>query len=389
MLRINYPEEVESFHKDYLDILKTDQLQPKFDDFNNQLQALITDQPQYEQLQCLSLREILIGSFDNLCEWSFLINEALDGHNSLVETLKDIFNYSVATEKESERLPQRDGYIASFFKKNSKALNLSTCYFCNINYINAFVDRDDYADFLGFIKNASIRELKQLNGIGDTYANKILDHRDNVQKIEDLPISQKLTDKIVKSYHDAIPDKKHFTLDHLLDKATHPLLALSLYNFVPSCYSCNSQFKKSEQWITECVLSFLSPTSPTFDFPEKVKFKLFFTPTIGHNIRTVDDFCVRLHVPKNNQHRENYEAYQRAFKISARYAYHKNLSLDLITKKARYSESQLAEISKIVGQPINQVTKDIFGANLFEGNLEDIPFTKFLRDIARDIELIE
>ena len=33
------------------------------------------------------------------------------------------------------------------------------------------------------------------------------------------------------------------TLDHYYDKASYPHLALSLYNLIPSCYSCNSSLK--------------------------------------------------------------------------------------------------------------------------------------------------
>ena len=35
------------------------------------------------------------------------------------------------------------------------------------------------------------------------------------------------------------------TLDHFLDKDKHPYFAISIYNLIPSCYNCNSSFKKS------------------------------------------------------------------------------------------------------------------------------------------------
>lgn len=39
-------------------------------------------------------------------------------------------------------------------------------------------------------------------------------------------------------------DKASFSaIDHVLPKGDYPLLALSLYNLVPACYRCNSQFK--------------------------------------------------------------------------------------------------------------------------------------------------
>lgn len=38
------------------------------------------------------------------------------------------------------------------------------------------------------------------------------------------------------------------TLDHFFDKANHPLLALSLYNLIPSCSLCNSYLKGSKEF---------------------------------------------------------------------------------------------------------------------------------------------
>ena len=37
------------------------------------------------------------------------------------------------------------------------------------------------------------------------------------------------------------------TLDHFYPKADYPFLALSLYNFIPSCYVCNTVFKNSKE----------------------------------------------------------------------------------------------------------------------------------------------
>lgn len=45
-------------------------------------------------------------------------------------------------------------------------------------------------------------------------------------------------------YAESPSEKNSFSaLDHILPKSDYPLLALSLYNLVPACYRCNSQFK--------------------------------------------------------------------------------------------------------------------------------------------------
>jgi len=42
------------------------------------------------------------------------------------------------------------------------------------------------------------------------------------------------------------PKESFSAIDHILPKGDYPLLALSLYNLVPACYRCNSQFKHEE-----------------------------------------------------------------------------------------------------------------------------------------------
>jgi hypothetical protein len=44
------------------------------------------------------------------------------------------------------------------------------------------------------------------------------------------------------------------TLDHFYDKATYLYLALSFYNLIPSCYSCNTQLKGSKLFTIETHL---------------------------------------------------------------------------------------------------------------------------------------
>src|SRR5690606_32118753 len=55
--------------------------------------------------------------------------------------------------------------------------------------------------------------------------------------------------------------KNHFTLDHLLPQSEYPYLSLSLFNLVPSCYSCNSKLKNDKKIYSNLdELLFTSPT---------------------------------------------------------------------------------------------------------------------------------
>lgn len=67
---------------------------------------------------------------------------------------------------------------------------------------------------------------------------------------------------------------RRFDTEHVLDKGNCPLVALSLYNFVPSCTTCNGPAIKGTQTIgdTKDEIVKLSPTNPAYNFWNNVLF---------------------------------------------------------------------------------------------------------------------
>lgn len=77
---------------------------------------------------------------------------------------------------------------------------------------------------------------------------------------------------------------RKFETEHVLDKGECPLIALSLFNFVPSCGTCNGPDIKGTKTIgdTESEISKLSPSAEGYDFDAKVKFEVkFVNPRIN------------------------------------------------------------------------------------------------------------
>ncbi|MFZ2968990.1 MAG: hypothetical protein WA080_08065 [Sulfuricurvum sp.] len=127
------------------------------------------------ELNDYSLRDIVCGDFEKLEE----IKNSIGSKYSKDNTIKQVFNYDKAKSKAiTPKISKLQPKIAKFFEDN---IEVHTCYFCNIEFINKFST-----------------STKTKNG---------------------------------------------FTLDHFMDKGTYPYLALSLYNLVPSCYVCNSKIK--------------------------------------------------------------------------------------------------------------------------------------------------
>lgn len=74
---------------------------------------------------------------------------------------------------------------------------------------------------------------------------------------------------------------RRFETEHVLDKGQCPLVALSLYNFVPSCKTCNGPAIKGAKTLGDTVdeMVKLSPSADGYDFDRKVRFEVkFLTP---------------------------------------------------------------------------------------------------------------
>ncbi len=183
-----------------------------------------------------------------------------------------------------------------------------------------------------------------------------------------------------------------FQLDHFYDKGTYPYLALSLFNLIPSCSTCNSSkvkgtkntFRHDSKVGKYDNETCISPNSDKFKFNEKVKFKLY-----------LDKSCENLHIKDKENidielkeyYSNDYDKYIEVFKLNERYKAHKDIVYDMITKAELYPQSRLKELQDLTGIPFQQIKKDIF--NLIDEN-EDLskkPFSKLIKDISEELGL--
>lgn len=171
MLQINYKSNIKD---DYYHVIANSKMQQ----FNNRTFESYYNQYIKSKLNGLELRDLLCREYEELLEIKDRIGTKYSSKNNII---KQLFNYDKSKSKSfTPKLSKLQPKISSFFQDN---LNVDTCYFCNIEFINKF-------------KSSANGEFK--NG---------------------------------------------FTLDHFIDKGTYPYLALSLHNLIPSCYTCNSKVK--------------------------------------------------------------------------------------------------------------------------------------------------
>ena len=190
-------------------------------------------------------------------------------------------------------------------------------------------------------------------------------------------------------------DKKvsTFQLDHFYDKGTYPYLALSFYNLIPSCPTCNSSKVKGSKNTFEhdskvgkfqnetCI----APNDKKFDFHQKVKFKLLLNDSCKNlHIKSKEDLDINL---KEN-YSDKYDKYIEIFKLNERYKANKDIVFDMIQKAELYPESRLKELENLTGIPFQQIKKDIF--NLIDEN-EDLskqPFSKLIVDMSKELGIL-
>ncbi|RXJ78053.1 hypothetical protein CRV03_03530 [Arcobacter sp. F155] len=402
MVKINYPEDtirLKSFEDEYKKIIN-DFLQEKKIDVDADLTSFLgkcyDDGIKFEDTITMPFEE-LFAIAENF-KRKFL--EKDDGK----KRYKFKFKVSGEQKDNAKKLKKLFPYddlqpeIASFFRKYYKELNIRTCMYCNLDNINPYSTfSGNYSDLIDFMNNASKKELKdvfsrfnssKINLIHNTIyqdENEIITQKNN-------GMTQCKVDKLKKSQKFKEDNYDHFTLDHFLDKGTLPLLSLCLYNFVPSCYTCNSKLKKQRNLVVDKFVD-VSPTHKEYDFDLNVKFELFYNLSEVNketnfrliNINNEDNFELDLNDTSKDK---TYEKFIQDFKLKARYKYHKDKALKLIEKKKKYSDSNLKSISKLIYNSesyFENIKKDIFGEEIFDENIGKVSLSKLKKDIAKNI----
>jgi hypothetical protein len=378
MIKIPYPNPSTAFDKRYADAL----IAANKANFKK-ADAILKD-IKYKGSK-LNVAILLVAKFEDLLSIHEIIENKLS--DDTFAELEKLFNYHGSNQ----------GKIADFFMQQTE-IPMQSCFCCNIDYINAFVDIGDYKDALDFLNNAQRFEIEQLHGVGKKSAAIIIAERLKLKEeqksndeeivgfedINDVPrlkrqAKKQLEDRNFRSTHN------HFTLDHFLPQSKYKCLSLCLYNFIPTCYSCNSKFKKDKEFNVTDIndLKYVSPSSKDYSLHTDLTFKIFYTKQL-HEIKMDADY----HLEKEIKDREVLvQDFLNMYKIEGRYVFHKKTILELIEKKIKYPEAKLKEISEISGIPVDELRETIFGEELFNADLESKPLTKLKRDIAKEIKI--
>ena len=170
--------------------------------------------------------------------------------------------------------------------------------------------------------------------------------------------------------------KMRATLDHFLPKNIYPYFSMSLYNLVPSCYSCNSSLKGKRDFNVHDI----NPYYESYD--DYVKFVANIPLNEKINIDLVNK-------KKGNYKYRQVERYINFFKLKNQYNFHINQVEELILKRYMYSEQRIKDMLEKDLKNLNisekQVKEQIIGYTEDKIKINDEPLSKFRRDIVEQL----
>lgn len=165
-----------------------------------------------------SVKELMSATFCELVDvyerYQNLPSETLEQKEELATIKSYLLNMVFNYDKTGAGHQTHQGVISGFFRKKMDDLNIHTCYYCDMAYINPYI--------------VDVDEMKS-----------------------------------------------QFDLDHALAKDDCPLVALSLHNFVPSCPVCNERLKRKNP-LSDSLdgLKLVAPCSEDFDANKQIHFKV-------------------------------------------------------------------------------------------------------------------
>ena len=265
----------------------------------------------------------------------------MTGEYSFLENLKEILDNFVDEEPIlAEYLKKSyDKIDSELRKKIIDSKNISVCPYCNRNHIN------------------STYKILHCNN-----CNQDLFVIDEVKK--ECPNCKQEIKGPTKVVNTA-------QLDHFFPKDSYPLFAVSFYNLIPSCYSCNHvKLNKDLKY---------SPYDTSFPFDD---IKFTYVP------KSVDDIEIKI-----DSYDSNFKKGIRILGIEELYQSHIDVVNELIWKKEVYTNSYREGLSEILNQTNLELSKAevnrfITGHYTDKENYGKRPLSKMVTDISKEIGLV-
>lgn len=172
-------------------------------------------------------------------------------------------------------------------------------------------------------------------------------------------------------------DRARAELDHWFPKETFPILALSFYNLIPSCHSCNHMKLNSSPdngWLaalTNIIHPYLTDKLEVFSFTyyyNSLNKPVAFTKTKSERVKNTLKFNKTNEIYKSQSGKELQDLLDLRYKYSTNY-------LDILLNKTFNALTMSQE----------EAYRMIFGIEIKEEDFHKRPFSKFKKEIIDEL----
>lgn len=167
------------------------------------------------------------------------------------------------------------------------------------------------------------------------------------------------------------------TLDHFFPKSVFPFLALSLYNLVPSCYTCNSNLKGKKNFWKEAHLH-------PFDMQAGFNFRVRSDTIKDFNVLVSNRDILKQHgkiEPEASSDKAVNNSIE-TFLLKHRFDLHKDEFLDFAYKRRTLTAGRVREIQKLVGRSVDLALLLGFDEHEYKNRMHG----KIYRDLYRQFK---
>lgn len=173
-------------------------------------------------------------------------------------------------------------------------------------------------------------------------------------------------------------------LDHFYDKSTYPYLAISLYNLIPSCSTCNLRKSSKNEDI-------FYPYNESFNQYAKFVYNGIATQPKNKNLNFFDIERIKLNL-EAKQESEKVNSHKSVFNLENLYENHKDIVKELLQKSQIYNKSYLDELEQQFGDGRVFTNRDellrlVTGGYGTDEEINQRPLSKLIKDISEQLDI--
>lgn len=159
--------------------------------------------------------------------------------------------------------------------------------------------------------------------------------------------------------------------DHFFIKSKYPLLAISFYNLIPSCKTCNSTLKGD---IDTTLEKNIHPYIENFGNDGKFDFKY----------AAINNPIIKIRVLGTKAQQKKINGNKKVFRLEDVYNTHKNVLSELLLRLAAYNEEYIKNIATQFKWNPEDLYQFVFGTYFSEDIFYKKPFSKMIKDIVEN-----